>query len=101
MDNLNVLTQSDSLYSIIDRTDSHRRALLKIYSTISDRSSRLRVERHRLALQRLAIEPLNNDDIDEEKESKQPERQSPTIDTGFICAILFWMITYHEPKAPH
>ncbi|CAF1360555.1 unnamed protein product [Adineta steineri] len=218
VDNLNVLTHSDSLYSIIDRTDSNRRALLKIYSTISDRSSRLRVERHRLALQRLAkvegvpelidcnyeksmvnqnswkklwliteepkgtrldvylskelrnfedkmiiilelinlvekihrcefhlqtidfdfahlinssykiqkinntnllplianqvtnnfyipvefeVEPLNNDDIDEEKESKQPERQSPTIDTGFICAILFWMITYHEPKAPH
>ncbi|CAF1348718.1 unnamed protein product [Adineta steineri] len=205
----------DSIYSIIDRTDSDRRALLKIYSTISDRSSRLRVERHRLALQRLAkvegvpelidcnyeksmelcnfkgkimiilelidlvekihrcgvvhrnlipskiyvqpyistengkefhlqtidfdfghlinssyksqksnntnllpiitdqvtnnfyipvefeVEPLNNDDIDEEKESKQPERQSPTIDTGFIRAILFRMITYHEPKAPH
>jgi hypothetical protein len=41
---------------------------------------------------------LNNNDIDEEKEPRQPERQSPAIDTSGICAILFWMITYHEPK---
>ena len=41
---------------------------------------------------------LNSDDIDEEKESKELERQSFGIDTSSICAILFWMITYHEPK---
>jgi hypothetical protein len=54
IDDLIVLDQTDTIYPIVDQTDSNRRAQLKIYSTISDRSSRLRVERHRLALQRLA-----------------------------------------------
>ncbi|CAF1488187.1 unnamed protein product [Adineta steineri] len=232
-----VSNQTDAIYSIVDQADPNRRAQLKIYSVISDRSSQLRVERHRLALQRLAevkgipklidcnfekstinsnswtklwlmterpegtrldnylrdnlltfkekmmiilelidlvkeihqcdvvhrnltpskiylhplisaddekefglqlvdfdfahlprndevqktndinllqiddavtntfylpvqfeTQPLNNNDIDKEKEPRQSERQSPVIDTSCICAILFWMITFHEPK---
>ncbi len=44
------------------------------------------------------LEPLDNNDIDDENQEIKSERQSKTIDTSFICAILFWMITLKEPK---
>ncbi|UJR19922.1 hypothetical protein I4U23_023054 [Adineta vaga] len=232
-----LLNETDQIYTIVDHTDTNKSAYLRIYSKISDKSSRLRVERHRLALQRLSevdgvsklidcfygkstissnswkklwlmtekpegtsldrfladelpsfedklliilelidlineihqcgvihrnltpskiyiepcvyddeeegfclqitdfdfahisssneiektsdvsffpvdnpvtndfylpvqfeVKPLNNNDIDEEKELSQSERQSPGIDTSYICAILFSMMTYREPK---
>ncbi|CAF3930113.1 unnamed protein product [Rotaria sp. Silwood2] len=44
------------------------------------------------------VKPLNNNDIDDEIQQIDSERQSKTIDATFICALLFWMITLHEPK---
>jgi serine/threonine protein kinase len=44
------------------------------------------------------VEPLNNNDIDDENQPIKSERQSKTIDASYICAILFWMITLHKPK---
>ncbi|CAF1527907.1 unnamed protein product, partial [Rotaria sordida] len=44
------------------------------------------------------VEPLNNNDIDEENQLILPDRQSKNIDASSICAILFWMITLSEPK---
>ncbi|CAF4936692.1 unnamed protein product [Rotaria sp. Silwood1] len=44
------------------------------------------------------VEPLNNNDIDEENQLIPSDRQSKNIDASFICAILFWMITLSEPK---
>jgi serine/threonine protein kinase len=43
-------------------------------------------------------QPLNYDDIHEEQQPQRSERQSPTIDTSYICATLFWMITCEEPE---
>ena len=43
-------------------------------------------------------QPLNNNDIDDEHQQTLLERRSKNIDTSFICAILFWMITSYEPE---
>jgi serine/threonine protein kinase len=44
------------------------------------------------------VEPLDNNDIDDENQPIKSERQSKTIDASYICAIRFWMITLHKPK---
>lgn len=44
------------------------------------------------------VKQLNDRDIDDDYQQNDSERQSKTIDTSSICAILFWMITLHEPK---
>jgi serine/threonine protein kinase len=44
------------------------------------------------------IQPSNKNGHDENIEQIEFHQRSRTIDTSFITAILFWMITGHEPK---
>ena len=46
--------QIDSTYSIVDQTDRDRKAQIRMYSTVTDKSSRLRLKRHQLALEKLS-----------------------------------------------
>jgi tRNA A-37 threonylcarbamoyl transferase component Bud32 len=53
----------------------------------------------RLGNQFYRMPQFENQSIDtEQNETNGQFRYSPTIDTTGICAILFWMITGHEPK---
>ncbi|CAF1508684.1 unnamed protein product [Didymodactylos carnosus] len=45
-----------------------------------------------------AIQSLNTNTTDKDIEQINSDQRSRTIDTSFICAILFWMITGRDPK---
>lgn len=47
------MNQASHIYSIIDQTDPTKQAEIRIYSTMSDRTSRLRLQRHQIVLEQL------------------------------------------------
>jgi hypothetical protein len=55
------MNKASKVFSIINQTDSNKTAEIRIYSTMSDRTARLRVQRHRMVLEQLKGEFPNYD----------------------------------------